>query len=253
MFGLIKSQKSFKWAFFGKLPIAGDYLTIGRPTPLLVSFAKWVEKGYFEFAPDKNIDLNFSWRFWAKGPNKELVCGIIKSSADKFNRQYPLLIIGSGKELFLNKNWAITPYACDKTWEQLELITQNHVGNIRDIKRSLKMIRPPVSEASELNLASENIQNLKIEQMNTTKQSDFLNKMNSIESLSRLKNFTVQLDEKDKQASLASIIKLLFLLKKKSSVAPNVVFWGGNKDSQKLFFLKRALNIADFQKFCEGL
>ena len=253
MFGLNKSQKSFKWAFFGKVPIAGDYLTFGKPTPLLVSFAKWIEKGYFEFSSDKKEVAHFSWRFWAKGPNKELVCGIIQSSADKYNRQYPLLIIGSGKILLLNKNWAIIPYACNAIWEQLELITQNHVGSIREIKRSLKTIKSPVSNISELALAGRNFQNIKIEQNNTIKQSDFLNKMNSIEGLSRLKNFTVQLDDKDKQTSLVSIVKLLFLLQSKSSVSPDVVFWGGNKESQKLYCLKRALNISDFQKICGEL
>ncbi len=250
MFGLIKPKKSFKWAFFGKIPIAGDYLTFGRPTPLLVSFAKWIEKGYFEFSSDKKNNLYFSWRFWAKGPNKELVCGIIQSSADKYNRQYPLLIIGSGKILLLNKNWAITPYACNGTWEQLELIAKNHICSIRAVKRSLKTIKPPVSDVSDLSLASENFQSIKIKPGNTMKQSDLLNKMNNIEGVSRLKDFTVQLDDNNMKSSLVAIVKLLLLLKSKSPVSPDVVFWGGNKESEKLYCLKRALNISDFQKIC---
>ena len=250
MFGLINGKDNWKWAAFGKHPFGGDFLKAGDITPLLKSFSQWVDKGHSGLSRREKSDLSFSWRFWAKGPNKELICGIIQSSVDKYGRQYPLLIIGSGLRQSLNKNWHLIPYACEKSWEQLERFQRNEFKNIKELKRELKKSTAPADNLQELVEISDAFRNVKIEDSEKGSNSDFMNKMNNIEALARVSSFTVHIDIGEKDRALVPASKLLLLLKTRSGVEPDVVFLGESDDEKRLFCLKRSLTIDDFRKLC---
>ncbi|MFP4572831.1 MAG: type VI secretion system-associated protein TagF [Desulfobacterales bacterium] len=248
MFELINLKQGWKWAVFGKHPVAGDFLTAGEITPLLRSFAKWMEKGHSRLAAKNKDAPVLPWRFWAKGPNKELVCGILHPSQDKHGRKYPILLIGTGKNQDLNKNWNLIPYACGETWSQLEALVQREYQSVRKFRRDLKEVAAPDGNLQELAEKNERSRSVKIGKNGKSMYSDFMNKMNNIEALSRREVFSVHLDAGDQKDTLVPVSKLLSLLKNRSQTAPDVVFWGGREDQKMLFCLKRPLSVDDYGK-----
>lgn len=252
MFGLIIAKKNWKWAVFGKHPVAGDFLKTGDTTPLLKSFSKWMEKGFSRLSADQKHALVFFWKFWAKGPNGELICGTLQSSVDKYGRHYPLLIIGSGKVQGMMKNWDLLPYACEESWKFLEGFPKKTFRNLKDLKRELKKINPPVTNWPFLIKKSEKFRFVKIEDFEKGINSDLMNKMNNIEGLARLNSFSVVIDSGGEKKNLVSLAKLLLLLKNRSKVEPDVVFLGGTKEENKLICLKRTLIVDDFKAISGG-
>ncbi len=247
MFGLITLKHDWKWAAFGKHPVAGDFLKTGGVTPLLKSFSSWMEKGFSELSSNDKKTFIFSWRFWAKGPNGELICGLLKSSEDKYGRKYPLLLIGSGKVQGLLKHWDLIPYACESLWCELETIADKSLRNVKDLNRELKKINPPDTDLLILNEKSEKLQLVKMDDLGIDQKSDFMNKMNNIEGLARLTSFSVVIDIGDKQRMLVPVAKLLLLLKKRSKSEPEVVCFGGTGDENRMLCFKRTLGLEDFK------
>jgi len=244
----LKSKQDFNWAIFGKHPVAGDFLKAGHPTPVLNSFAKWMDKGHSQLGGDKESNPVLGWRFWAKGPNKELICGILQSSEDKYARKYPLLVIGSGKNPELIKNWHLIPYACEGSWQQLAKLVNKKFQNIKELKKYLKKTAAPENNIQFLVEKNEKYRNVVLKSDPKIRHSDFMNKMNNIEALTRRESFSVHIDVGDEKAPLVPVSKLFFLLKKRSSVAPQAVFWGGGGNTKSLLCLKRQLAIEDFLK-----
>ena len=229
MFGLISSQNdTWNWAAFGKHPIGGDFLKSGTVTPLLKSFSIWMEKGFSLIHEEKRKTTFFYWQFFAKGPNSELICGILKSSFDSHGRIFPLLIIGSGKSNNLFKNWHLIPYSCLDTWENLSDLSQKKFKNIKELKNELKNITPPLMDLKQLNHKREKGKNVKI-------PGDFKYKMNNLEALCRVNNFIIP--DKDSRPDEFHIhtSKLFYLLKSRPNNEPSAVFMGGglNKEKEK--------------------
>ena len=98
MLGSLKSAPAWKWAAFGKHPVAGDYFNAGPDDPFFQAFSGWVENGYRQVCSGrKNSTDLYSWRFWAKGHQKDsLMCGVGRDSFDTIGRPYPLVVMGAG-------------------------------------------------------------------------------------------------------------------------------------------------------------
>ena len=111
MLGSLKSSAGWKWTAFGKHPVAGDYFYAGADDPFFQAFSGWVENGYRQISTErKNATDLYSWRFWAKGAQKDtLVYGVGRDSFDTIGRPYPLVIMGTGTLADWHRNWEILP------------------------------------------------------------------------------------------------------------------------------------------------
>lgn len=252
MFGLIGPGKTdWKWAVFGKHPTAGDYLQTGNVIPLLKGFSTWMDNGFARFKSEFKDNSDFQWKFWAKGPNGELICGALQSSIDKYGRKYPLLIIGAGKVPGMNKRWNLIPYACSDAWESVDVFLKKKFGDVNDLKRELAKTVYPVANWSSLIKKFEKDKFTKIENHENGLNSDFMNKLNNIDRLSRLNCFSVNLDTCDLKKNVMQIAKLLNLLKARSNNQPEVVFLGGSRNLNRIVCLKRSLLIDDFSELLQ--
>lgn len=246
MFGLIKKQARWDWAAFGKHPVAGDYLAMGKKTPLLEGFSKWVEKGYLRLSEDHKARAGVFWQFWAKGPNGKLVCGVIKSSYDRYGRPYPFLIVGEGKSLDIMRSWDLIPLACQQTWMNIETLADKHIAGIKELRKLIKQIGKPAMDLKELTLLRERLKSVEIPKDSHVISSDFMNKMNSVDGLARMIRFSVLIDIGNADEFFPLVSKLIFLLKTRSAKEPDMVFTGGVGDQKRLICLKRSLHVDDF-------
>lgn len=245
MVGLIWRQK-WSWYLAGKHPSAGDYLCLGKATPLLKGFSGWMETGYEGVAPKVAPGLAVAWRFWALGPNGELVCGMIKESRDNHGRRYPLMIVGAGAVAERNRHWDLLPYACRETWEALEALGGRTITRIHELKRRVAGIRFPEPRWDKLHRKRETEKDTLILHEGHQRTSGFMDKMNNIEGLARKDHFLVPLDVCEMKEALAPAAKLLRLLKKRSPLEPAMVFIGGTEADRYLMCLKRPLMLEDF-------
>ncbi|MFP4452367.1 MAG: hypothetical protein ACLFPI_03240, partial [Desulfobacterales bacterium] len=120
--------------------------------------------------------------------------------------------------------------------------------SVRKFRRDLKEVAAPDGNLQELAEKNERSRSVKIGKNGKSMYSDFMNKMNNIEALSRREVFSVHLDAGDQKDTLVPVSKLLSLLKNRSQTAPDVVFWGGREDQKMLFCLKRPLSVDDYGK-----
>lgn len=239
-------KKEWKWALFGKSPMAADFLKLGTPSPLMLSFSNWIEKGFESLSPADRKAEDFIWKFWAKGPNKELVCGLFKPSRDRLGRHYPLLLIGSGNHAVLNKHWGLIPGALNNTWKYMESLAQTTTPGVFELQQALKTIPPPLKKFDELIAVCEPFWNAKIHPNTRPGPFEYMNKLNNIEKLARLDRFSMDMDIGEQVDPMIPVLKLMRLLAIRSKHAPQVVFWGNRSKDSRLLYLKRALCIDDF-------
>lgn len=251
MFGLIRPNVSWDWALFGKHPVEGDFLSAGTLNPILKGFSGWIDKGYFLLPVDKKERADLLWRFWARGPNGKLVCGIIKTSRDSHGRVYPLLIIGSGKAAELLKHWDLIPIACQKTWLMLEQISAKPLGSVKAIRRELSAMIPPVTDIRSLEDEREVLKAMELRVQRNGRASDYMNKLNNVEGLSRREMFTVRLDVGDASELPEPVVKMMSLIKARSPRGPEIVFTGGARGLDTLIWIKRTFTPDDFQLLWE--
>ena len=246
MFGLIKEQNRWDFAAFGKHPLTGDYLSLGSTTPLLTGFSLWMEQGYSRLPREKRARTDLFWRFWAKGPNSKLVLGILKSSTDKLGREYPLLIIGEGKALDMAANWDLIPFACEKTWRFLEKVSVKKWATIEKFNQGLMKIRGPKDTWTAFLEKKQRIQSIELSPHRNENYSDFMNKMNNVDGLTRLDRFSIRIDVGQPNDYIIPVVKLLTLLKHRSKTEPGTVFIGGGGDVKQMRYLKQSPVTDDF-------
>ena len=245
MFGLIRSQK-WSWYLSGKHPIAGDFLTIGRASPLLRGFAGWMEKGYAALPLARKQDINLRWMFWARGPNGELICGLLKTSHDLHGRSYPLMIVGAGPVAECSDHWDVIPYACQGTWAALVHLGEARNRGVRSLKNDLLNLRFSTPHWKSLYRLREAEKETVIRMGWNQRSSEFMDKMNNIEGLSRCDHFLVPLDVCDGGGGLTAVSKMFRLLKSRAGAEPAMVFMGGGQEVKSLLCLKRPLQLDDF-------
>ncbi len=242
MLGLIRSERRWQWAAYGKHPSAKDYFKVGQYFPLLDSFLDWIEKGYYALASKKPVQGLCSWRFWTRESRKQnLVCGLIRDSNDSYGRPYPLLIIGTGPLKDWEDQWDLLPYACERTWSQVEYLSTHIFSDIKKLEVEVQNIRPPHPEWSEFTAKRADFRELNL-------TLDLSEQKNQVESLSGKSEGFIYLDSRMFPDQSTRINFCHLLLKRHLKFIPNVIFMGGTIDKTFLVFYKRPLTPSDFMQ-----
>ncbi len=243
MLGSIESANAWQWAAWGKHPVARDYFWVGPKAPLVKAFSDWVEKGYQVLSSKGRPASNLcSWRFWARGSRKEtLVCGVARDSSYSVGRPYPRLIMGTGALQGWGDQWDLLPFACEKTWNQMEYLSAKRFTEFEQFEDDVQIIKPPYSEWSEFRSVSRGLE-----------EWDYKGLENKVAGLSQEVDFCVPLDggPSDDPRTLAGLWHAL--LKARINDAPNAVFMGGSSDGTYLAVFKRALVPNDFVRLWSG-
>jgi type VI secretion system protein VasJ len=148
MLGSLKSGGEWKWAAFGKHPVAGDYVSVGPRDPFFQAFAGWVENGYHRLsAPRKNADALTSWRFWTRSHQKDiLMCGVGRDSFDAVGRPYPLVIMGTGSLPGWQRHLAMLPFALEAAWIQMEYLATKRFLDVSQVEADIQRLPGPGSQ-----------------------------------------------------------------------------------------------------------
>ncbi|HHO75383.1 MAG TPA: DUF2094 domain-containing protein [Deltaproteobacteria bacterium] len=228
MLGSIKSDTPWVWGAKGKHPVAKDYIAIGDQTPLLMAFSDWMESGY---AKTDHIDSAlFSWRFWAKGVNKnDLVCGLIRDSHDSFGRPYPFLVMGTGPLPGWEDRWELLPYILENAWTRLEYFSTKKTTDYSALERELQWIPHPVlNEDKEIpsGLGSSAV--------------------DILQNILPSKELLIDITAPDSPDPADTIALWHRSLKTSSSRTPNAVFIGGTAQKTLLAVYERSLLAGDF-------
>ena len=228
--------------------MAKDYFRLGVNFPLMNSFSEWIEKGYDTLVLKRKNDQIFSsWRFWAQDFGREtLICGLIRESSDSIGRPYPLLIIGNGTLNEWHTFWDLLPFACEKTWEQLEYMSAQKFANAKDLEEGLQRIRPPSDEWPAFFDRRENFI-----KSNSNSGNKFLSlHMQELESeaslLSEKTEGFICLEKKLFSNQVVLIIIWHSLIKKYGKEMPSSIFIGGTLEETFLALFKRPLITSDF-------
>lgn len=251
MFGLIRKRVLWSFAVLGKHPSAGDFIRLGIETPIVAGFSSWMEKGFSKLPAEIMEKKGFFWRFWARGTGGKLILGLVKSSEDKHGRVFPLLVMGEGKPLdALTESWDILPFFCEKTWHDLDRYSRKKMTAARDLKRLLLKIKAPSDSIRTCLERREQMMTLELprQRKRSAVMSDFMNKMNNPDILSRLGSFSVLIDVGHPDDVLVPVVKLLTLLKNRSKTEPRAVFIGGRGNKNRMIVLKRSLQADDFNQ-----
>ncbi|MGA1874887.1 MAG: type VI secretion system-associated protein TagF [bacterium] len=141
----------WQWAAYGKHPVANDYLSLGKGSPLFQIFSDWVKNGYQSLTLRKgSASPLYSWRFWIKGAKRDsLICGLVRDSSDKLGRPYPFLLMGLGSLPEWQDQWDLVPLACDRSWSQLEYMATKTSKDLKQLEDEIAKIKPPSPQWTE--------------------------------------------------------------------------------------------------------
>lgn len=248
MLGTIESTSSWHWAAYGKHPVANDYFRVGGDLPLVKRFSDWVENGYHMLSSRKNASSNpCSWRFWARGSQKEnIACGVLRDSSDSLGRPYPFLIMGLGPLKNWEEDWDLLPFACERTWGQIEYLSALVANNLKRLEEEIHHIRPPHFEWSELAQKRKDLEDLCSNPNTDTTASYLTNRDKQLSNASDQADFIIPLDPDPVHNQFLQASLWHHLLKDHVKVAPNTIFMGGTLDKTYLAIFRRALTTTDF-------
>jgi type VI secretion system protein VasJ len=152
MLGSLKTAPAWKWTAFGKHPVAGDYFYAGPTDPFFQAFSGWIETGYRQICSGrKNSTELYSWRFWAKGHQKDtLMFGVGRDSFDTIGRPYPLVIMGAGTLPDWQRHLSLLPFALEKTWMQMEYSVTKRYIDFSQLETDVRRLPIPLVAWSEL-------------------------------------------------------------------------------------------------------
>jgi type VI secretion system protein VasJ len=248
--GTIESGRNWQWAAFGKHPAAKDYFRLGENTPFLEGLFTWIEDGYQLLTAKENGAPDFcSWRFWAREAGKEsLVCGVVRVSSDSFGRPYPLVITGTGSLRSWQDNWDLLPFACEKTWCQIEYLASNLFPDLKKLEEELRTIRPPGQSWPELTAKRKALNAI-------GSPSDPYASFLDIRQLKKLAvanadkgEVIASLDRGPCNDKIMRVSLWHFLLRESATATPNALFTGGTLDKAYLVLFRRPLKSTDFMQ-----
>ncbi len=232
-----KSIGRWHWAAAGKHPAVRDFMEVGEAFPLFHALSQWMEKGYQESSPGKDVASLRSWRFWARGGRKNAVaCGLLKDSCDQVGRPYPLLIMGTGDLEGWEEHWDLLPLACETAWGQMESFSTRMYKTFQELERDLLGMRVPATRWNEFL---------------TTDFSTYTSSPSRglIENFVPRDIFSVQLEPLPAQEQKMQILAWHRLCKNHVEDLPVIVFMGNaGGESTHLFMARRALAVEDFKR-----
>ena len=231
MLGSIKSSPAWVWGARGKLPVAGDYVSLGADSSLLKAFSGWVEKGFSTLA-NKPISSS-SWRFWAKGTKREdLVCGLLRDSADSLGRPYPFLVLGTGTLPGWEERWELLPQAFHDHWNRMEYLSTRRVQNLGDLEGDLNMLGLPVLPQSSRPSAPVSLRLPEGERA----------------YLDERRALFIPLKSSEHEDSVETLVQWHAFFKARLDHPPTTVFIGGKVDVPYLVVFQRSLLSGDFNR-----
>ncbi len=134
----------WNWFVWGKHPGVPDFICAGAQTPLFQSFTRWVDTGFSRISAElKTKSRHCSWRFWSKGANDEVVCGLVRNSCDSYGRSFPLLYLGSGVLKDWQRNCSLLPFAFEPVWKHFEYVAAARYHSVTRLNETLQLIEAP--------------------------------------------------------------------------------------------------------------
>jgi type VI secretion system protein VasJ len=245
---ILDSGQNWQWAAFGKHPAARDYFQLGESTPFLEGLFAWIEDGYQLLTTKETVAPDFcSWRFITRPSGKEsLMCGVVRVSSDSFGRPYPLVIAGTGSLRNWQENWDLLPFACEKTWSQIEYLASNLFPDLKKLEEEMLSIRPPEQGWPMLR---EKRKALNAIGSPADPFASFLD-LRELKRLAAAKadksEIYVSLDRGHCNDKIIRVSLWHLLLKETVTSVPNAVFMGGTLEKAYLALFKRPLNATDF-------
>jgi type VI secretion system protein VasJ len=248
MLDTLDCEQSWRWAAFGKHPAAKDYFLLGESTPTFESLFAWVEDGYQRFTAQGTAVPEFcSWRFWAQDAGKDtIVCGVVRVSSDSFGRTYPLVITGQGSLDGWQDNWDLLPFACEKTWCQIEYLAANLFPDLQKLGEEIQTIRPPVPQWLELRRQRKALNELGSHNDPYASFLDLRELRKLAESCADKGEIMVSLDRGSSNDKIIRVSLWHVLFKDAAAGIPSSVFIGGTLEKGYLALFRRVLQSADF-------
>jgi type VI secretion system protein VasJ len=236
MLGPIGSTSRWRWAAYGKHPVANDFFKLGDDFSLGKGFSDWVGNGYRAVASKGDVRHGLcSWRFWAGGGQKGvLACGLLRDSSDRVGRPFPLLIIGMGSLKGWEDQWDLLPFACEATWNQIEYLSALVVNDFKKLEVEVNQIRPPQPEWPEFI------------RLRGDSEEDISDGYIQAKELSGQEESLIPLDQRPSEDQVKQISSWHSLFKAHGRTIPNAVFMGGTMEKAYIAAYRRPLIPADF-------
>ena len=203
------------------------------------ALSRWVETGYQSLGSRlEGSTNNCSWRFWARGAKKDaILCGLLKSSSDKIGRAYPFLLIGTGPIDGFESHWDLVPFACEKTWREMEYVAAKRLADFAELERQIGAFRPPVGDWGALNRDRE-----------AAREVDYSGADRDVAAIGGKETVMIPLSDM-RGRDIYTLAGLWHLwLKENGGRPPHAVFIGGSVDKASLAVFRRALTPDDFAK-----
>lgn len=138
------NQTKWVWFMWGKHPGVEDFICAGTQTQLFQRFSQWVDNGFARIITDSHMrSRHCSWRFWAHGTGRDIVCGLVRNSCDSYGRSFPLLYLGSGELEDWTQNCSLLPFAFESVWKNFEYVGSARYNSVERLNQSLQLIPPP--------------------------------------------------------------------------------------------------------------
>jgi type VI secretion system protein VasJ len=247
MLGSLRNKNDWKWLVFGKHQVAKDYFQIGLDPPLLKAFADWFDKGYSLLGGKvKNMSELNTWRFWAQGSKKDLICGFARDSSDNIGRPYPLVVIGMGQLDKWRKKWDLIPFALNKIWSQMEYFSNKRFLDFKQMEDEVKILKTPKPLWKEFE-ADRKHRYEKLTAMPSVKNGLDLGEMRKyVRFLVSKGAMLVQLSDIFALDPITPVALWHRLIKDNKMDIPNAVFFGGGSSLPYLAAFQKALSPSDF-------
>jgi len=244
--GFFKLKRSWEWAAYGKHPVARDYFSTCDHIPILKAFSAWVEKGFQSLKPGQSKESWNSFRFWIKGPQKDLILGTLHDSSDSIGRKFPLLIIGTGPLKDWEKNWEMLTHICEKTWTRAEYLACKRYSDIKMLEsdiRAMPTLQADGSDHTDKNHQADPPQGI-------TKSPDLKPQLRELVQNGKALFQIAPLPSSDLQES-ADHLHLL-LKKELGPYTPNAIFTTVLSGEENMIVFKRPLVTEDFSFLVEA-
>jgi type VI secretion system ImpM family protein len=143
----MSKQNPWNWFVWGKHPGVPDFICAGEQTQLFQRFTRWVDTGFSRISAElKSKSRHCSWRFWSKGANDQVVCGLVRNSCDSYGRSFPLLYLGSGGLENWQRNCSLLPFAFESVWKHFEYAAAARYESVARLNETLQTIEAPVPQ-----------------------------------------------------------------------------------------------------------
>ena len=242
----VKHKSSWIWLASGKHPTARDYFRVGHEDALLTAFADWVENGYQQLTRGDGCVGHNSWRFWFRGPKKQLlISGVSRDSADKVGRSYPFVVLGIGPLQDWERNWDLLPFALENAWNQIEYVSTQRFLDFRHFEERIQFLPAPAGNWSEYCSRREGLRGHNPWTTDVSGESNHFKrtlKQNPVQGQT-----IIPLNGIDSDRQFGYLVEWLFWLKRRNFVVPTTVFMGGTPDKTRLILFDRPLASGDLK------